>query len=85
MTEALSLFGLLSFGWVLATWVAFAGLVAMLGSAGGGRGRRGEAAKVSAPRSWWPALLGLGGVVSAIGIIAVAAPPALPGGNATTQ
>ena len=74
ITEGLSLFGLLSFAWVLAAWLV---LLAVLGII-----HRASPSAVPAPSAWpWPdrwsliVLAGLIPIVVATGLIAVLAPP----------
>jgi Dolichyl-phosphate-mannose-protein mannosyltransferase len=74
ITEGLSLFGLLSFAWVLAAWLAFAVVIATYWVPA--RPIRHDT-PFAAPvvGRWWSVLAGLAVIVSAVGVTAVAAPP----------
>ena len=74
ITEGLSVFRLLSFGWVLAAWLALVAALA-LNRLPHRLVACDAQAEVPMVGRCWPALAGVAVIVSALGVIAVAAPP----------
>jgi hypothetical protein len=75
ITEGLSVLGLLSFWWVLAAWLVFVAVVAMNRLPDGLVARDERPPGDSVVTGWRFALAGVVVIVSALGVIAVAAPP----------